>query len=251
LIDAARNEIDEVCAANDEQCKQNVMDKHLHYDDAQNFLDLMKELRAGLDGLNDGHKILSTAINQAPQNSLLIPYGEMSHYIDSINLMTYDSTGAWASHTGNQAALSNAEGADSSYYSVSEGKWNVMAAVQALKDGGVPSNKIVVGLPLYGRVWGKVEPGTSGIPLMYQPGQDSFTQVEDGNVDYKCLLGQGQERVCAEFGDSAKHYTFILARSKSDNVLVRLSNYGEVVTDGYMAAQVDEQWQEMQHTKKH
>ena len=200
---------------------------------------LMRELRAGLDQLSNitGKKYhLSLAINQAPESTMINNYGGMEPYIDSINLMTYDSTGSWDAVTGHQSALSGAEGTDANHYAVSGATWNLKDAVEALRTVGIPNHKIVAGLPLYGRQWQNVEAG-NGIPGVYQAGEAGAGEWEKGNLGYNCLMGQTFSETmttqsCAGYGDTANLYTHILVRD-SHGELKAVSDRGTVMRNGY------------------
>jgi chitinase len=62
--------------------------------------------------------------------------------VDFINLMSYDFHGSWETKTGHHASLKTTDGSLSG-----------SAAVQKYLGFGVPANKIVLGMPLYGRSW--------------------------------------------------------------------------------------------------
>src|SRR5690625_3757850 len=72
--------------------------------------------------------------------------------------MAYDFNGTWAPTSAHNAPLyhdDQAESADVHPY-------NVEQAVQGHLNAGVPGNKLVVGVPFYGRSWGNCNPETDG-----------------------------------------------------------------------------------------
>ena len=97
----------------------------------------------------------------------------MSTYLDWINVMTYDfhgefhsfktsylqlflhATGGWESKTGHNAPLfkNDAETTTDIAPSFIKSKYNCHAAIQGYLAAGVPVQKILMGLPLYGRGW--------------------------------------------------------------------------------------------------
>ncbi|KAJ9103332.1 hypothetical protein QFC20_004809 [Naganishia adeliensis] len=113
----------------------------------QALVDLLRLCREGLDGLarNKGkpghHYELSIA---APCGShvyekLMIP--ELDRYLDFWNLMAYDLSGSWSSTADHQAAL----------FASNPGSPCIDTAVNFYRSRGVPSQKIVLGIPAYGR----------------------------------------------------------------------------------------------------
>jgi len=76
-------------------------------------------------------------------------------YLDWFNVMTYDFHGGWETKTGHNAPLykNDAETTSDIAPSFIKSKYNCDAAIQAYLAAGVPSNKILMGLPLYGRGW--------------------------------------------------------------------------------------------------
>jgi chitinase len=106
-----------------------------------------------------------------------IKLGHAAHYLDIINLMAYDFSGPWTSKCGHQAQLftpqtpHNAEAAISCH-----------SAVSYMVRQGVPTQKIVMGVPAYGRSF----TGTQGVG-------DSFSGQagEEGTFEYRDLPRPG------------------------------------------------------------
>ena len=109
-------------------------------DDKTNYTLLLQELRAALDKqFGKGKKQLTVCA--AASTSILAKqdYAAIFPYVDRINLMTYDMTGAYDTKTGHHSALYGSVSADT--------------AVKYLQNQGVPASKIAIGSPLYSQGW--------------------------------------------------------------------------------------------------
>jgi chitinase len=119
--------------------------------DGAHYVALMRELRAGLDGLTreTGRRyLLSAAINASRTQMQRMPMGEAAKSMDLVFLMSYDFYGPWSTHAGHHAALrSSARGDDS-----------LAAAVANLRSAGVPAAKLVGGVAMYARGFEGVTP---------------------------------------------------------------------------------------------
>ena len=138
-------------------------------EDTQNFTLLLNELRAQLDaqGEADGgvHYLLTIAAPAGPPMIANLELDKIHEPLDWINLMTYDFYGSWSPTTGFLSPL-YASPDDPSEDEMTRTKLNTDATVQAYLDGGVPPEKIVIGVPFYGRAWGGVEDVNNGL---FQP----------------------------------------------------------------------------------
>ena len=109
-------------------------------DDRANYTLLLREMRAALDGrFGKGAKQLTVCAASAVNTLRKQDYAALFPYVNRINLMTYDMTGAYAARTGHHSALFGAVSADT--------------AVKYLMAQGVPAAKICIGSPLYGCLW--------------------------------------------------------------------------------------------------
>lgn len=100
-------------------------------DDFENFTLLMRDLRKALGK----RRILSLASCCDPR---FIDFRAVVPYVDFVNLMTYDMSGGMRIH----CALYDSELA---------GDWTTDRSVKAHIEAGVPIDKIVVGVPFYGK----------------------------------------------------------------------------------------------------
>jgi len=121
--------------------------------DGQNFTLLLQELRRQLDaqGAADGRKYyLSIAAGASNERIANIDPASVAAACDWVNIMTYDFAGGWENVTGHQAALFSPEGRGAENPST---LWTVDGAVQQFLDAGAPAEKLVIGIPFYGRGW--------------------------------------------------------------------------------------------------
>ncbi|WP_256761060.1 glycosyl hydrolase family 18 protein [Cohnella sp. WQ 127256] len=127
-------------------------------EDRENFLLLSKTLRETLDAASseDGRYYLITIA--AAQSDAFLNNADLansSQYLDFINMMDYDYSGSWENFTHHNAPL---------YYDKNHPKAyalrnNVNGAINSFLNGGVPSYKLVMGVPFYGNGWLGCPPG--------------------------------------------------------------------------------------------
>ncbi len=147
-------------------------------EDTQNFTALLAEFRNQLDAVRPG-LLLTIAAPAGETNYSKIELDKVATSLDWINLMTYDFHGTWDTSTNFQSNL-YASFKDPSVPAVSTD-----GAVQAYLQAGVPAEKIVVGLPFYGRGWTGVGGANRGL---YQSAAGPAAGVwELGVNDYKVL----------------------------------------------------------------
>ncbi|KAG9066210.1 hypothetical protein KI688_001431 [Linnemannia hyalina] len=142
-------------------------------EDAVNYVSLLRELRQAMNeyAAAKGDTIpylLTGAMPCGESQYSLLRLNEMNQYMDSFYLMAYDLAGSWSGATGHQ---SNLHGGDN----------NVHNAVQHYIQQGIPSHKVIVGMPIYGRAF----QNTDGLGHSFEgigPGT-----WEQGVYDYKTL----------------------------------------------------------------
>ena len=110
-----------------------------------------------------------------------------SSYVDLINLMGYDFSGPWLGNTGHQAQLFSPMNPHNEAAAIS-----CDSAIRYMSSQGVPLQKILLGIPVYGRSF----LGAEGIGQLYH-GQAG----EEGVFDYRELPRPGaHEFVDAQVG---------------------------------------------------
>lgn len=115
--------------------------------DTANYLAFVQALRKALNKKYPKvHKLITIAVGTNPfndehQNPLKALNKGWASSVDSFYIMSYDISGSWMSKSGPNAPLK----ASPSRYDSS-----VVQSVAAWHKAGIPSNKIVVGIPFYG-----------------------------------------------------------------------------------------------------
>ena len=145
-------------------------------EDTQNYTLLLAEFRRQLDEL-DPNLLLTVATPAGQATYSKMQLNQIHPYLNWINIMSYDLHGAWETTTNFQAHLRLAPG-DTTGLSVQN-------AVQGYLAAGVPANKLIVGIPFYGRGWTGVRNQNNGL---YQPASGAAPGTyEAGIEDYKVL----------------------------------------------------------------
>ncbi|KKK21856.1 endochitinase 1 [Aspergillus rambellii] len=149
---------------------------------AQDLVSLLQKCRETLDAAAGANRkfLLTIACPAGPENYNKLRLREMTPYLDFYNLMAYDYAGSWDTNAGHQANLyPSSDNAQSTPFST------IQAVNHYVRVGGVPSSKIILGMPLYGRAFTNTDgPGRpfSGV------GEGSW---EQGVWDYKALPRPG------------------------------------------------------------
>ncbi|EKJ78493.1 hypothetical protein FPSE_01302 [Fusarium pseudograminearum CS3096] len=152
--------------------------------EATNFDLLLQAVRDELDSYASqnapGHRfLLSIAAPAGPEKYKKLHLNKISNIVDQINIMAYDYSGSWDSASGHNANLFP--------YKASANPYNSDKAINDYIDAGVPAEKIVLGMPIYGRSF----EGNLGIGKSFSDvGQGSW---ERGVWDYKALPKPGAE----------------------------------------------------------
>jgi chitinase len=118
--------------------------------------------------------------------------------LDWINLMSYDYYGAWDKPTGHNAPLFR------STYDNGPAGFDVDASVRAYLATGMSADKLVLGLPLYGRGWSGVSAGGSATGL-YSNGTGASTGTwEAGVIDYDDIVANYLPRMTRYWDPASK-----------------------------------------------
>jgi chitinase len=161
-------------------------------EDRQNFTALLAEFRRQLDayGRSVGRHFALTAF--LPANPATMDAGfegkKIFKYLDFATLQGYDFHGSWDADTNQQSALREPAGDPVSP------DFTLDRTVQSWLARGAPRDKVVVGIPYFGRGWTGVTGGGDGL---FQPAAGPAPATwEAGYEDYKVLAtlpGQGYQ----------------------------------------------------------
>lgn len=150
-------------------------------EDTQTFTFMLRDLRAALDKIGERdqtHYLLTIATAANERYLSLTEMDKAQEYLDFINIMTYDFAGGWSDTTAHQANLyPSTTGTGSSISASQSVDWHVAA--------GIPIEKLVLGVPFYGRYWtgidstnfGLDQPSTGGSGVGYH---EIMALVKDG-----------------------------------------------------------------------
>jgi chitinase len=156
-------------------------------EDKQNYTLLLKELRSRFDKMAGKlHRplYLTTAVGATTDFLEHTEMGAVAKYVDTVNLMAYDYYEPGDQEiTGNHAPLFS-DPADPRGISADR-------SVREYEKAGVPAEKIVLGVPFYGHVWGQVQATNHGL---FQPGQPIPNAYANYAVIASTMLGQGYTR---------------------------------------------------------
>jgi chitinase len=156
-------------------------------EDKQNFTLLLQELRQRFDRetKRSGKRLYLTIAAGASDEYLAhTEMAKVARAVDTVNLMSYDMYEPTDDATTGHHAPLFTNPADPK-------KVSADASVQAFEQAGVPAEKILLGVPFYGHVWGQVADREHGL---YQPGKPA----PDGYAPYGLIatnmIGKGYER---------------------------------------------------------
>lgn len=157
--------------------------------EAHDLVLLLKECRQALDAYGQSlphhhHFELTIACPAGPEKYEKMDLKGMDRYLDFFNLMAYDFSGSWDSKAGHQANLFPSKSNPPST------PFSAVAAVRYYISQGIPSNKIVLGMPIYGRAF----ENTDGLGKPFSgTGQGTW---ENGVYDFKKLPLDGAKEIC-------------------------------------------------------
>ena len=171
-------------------------------EDASNYVNLLQKLRGALDaqGNTDStHYYLTVAVAAGIDKiSKLSPtqWQTIAATVDDIGVMTYDFHGAWdQGQTGSNfmSAMALDPALDPTVNNPILSHYNVIDAMDAYVSRGVPKEKLIVGIPVYGRMMNIEAVGSND--GLYQtitgtpPGEwDNQQSGNTGMVDYACIV---------------------------------------------------------------
>ncbi|MCF7567838.1 glycoside hydrolase family 18 protein [Sabulilitoribacter arenilitoris] len=162
---------------------QRAEDNAIRSSDKENFTMLLAEIRKQLDAAaktDNTHYLLTiaTGANQAYIDNTDL--GKAHQYLDFINIMCYDYYHGWYYQTGHHA---NLYPSDKERFTGNSGQEAITRHIKA----GVPANKLIMGIPFYGRMWEKVSIGNGGLyenamsPGMIIPYWDIIEKLKSGS----------------------------------------------------------------------
>lgn len=111
---------------------------------------------------------------------------KLAPYLDSMHIMCYDYFGAWDKKIGLNAPLNN------------DNDLNVQYSIEYFEKLGAPLNKIIMGLPFYGRTFRTNEEGNLGDVSDEQGFPGPYTR-EDGFMGYN--------EICQELSNKNQEWT--------------------------------------------
>lgn len=132
-------------------------------EDKENFVAMLKGFREALDSLGNLHQkhYLSTIATGGFRKYLEVnDLRSAVQYLDFLNIMSYDLFGPGDKITGHHANLYRG---NQQTMPSSKKERAVESAVEDHMEFGIPAEKIVVGIPFYGKMWKNVGPENNGL----------------------------------------------------------------------------------------
>ena len=146
-------------------------------EDKENFTAILKLIREKLEAIKPNTYLLTiaTGANQAYLNHTNM--SEAHQYLDFINIMTYDYYTGGGSKTGHH---SNLFASSFNPNGISSAK-----AVEQHVNAGIPIEKLVLGVPFYGRWWKGANDENNGLyqDSSVERGGYSFKEIEENYVN--------------------------------------------------------------------
>ncbi|XP_063834199.1 probable chitinase 2 isoform X2 [Ostrinia nubilalis] len=177
-------------------------------DDIENFSTLLKELREEFDNYGLLLTVSVSAVEEAAVQSYDVP--SVAQYVDYIGVMTYDMHGPWDSVTGHNAPLFRSEGQSAENEST---LYNVNNAVQYWLSAGCPPEKLVMGVPFYGRTFNLSDPSVNAPNSPSNgAGLTGPYTAESGHIGYNefCYILQNESSWTVQTDNLAKvPYAFL------------------------------------------
>ena len=151
---------------------QKGMDNVHRPEDRENFTALLAEARAAFDAAgakNGKHYLLTIASGASDEWLVHTQMDQVQRHLDFVNLMAYDQFVEGEPIAGHHAPLYT--------HPANPKQLSAATVVDHYVAAGVPANKIVLGVPFYGRTWAEVASAEQGL---YQPGKMPATRVGGG-----------------------------------------------------------------------
>ena len=177
--------------------------KNFRPEDKQNYTYLLKELRTRFNAMQKKtHHPLYITVATGSSTEFLehTEMDKVQRYVDTVNLMAYDYYEPEDGKlTGNHAPLFT-DPADPKHVSADE-------SVLEYEKAGVPAEKIVLGVPFYGHVWGQVSSTNNGL---FQPGQPVPNAFANYSSITETMIGHGYTR----YWDAAASVPYLYSPEK-------------------------------------
>ena len=164
-------------------------------EDKQNYTLMFGEIRKELDKLSEKtgkYYELTTAVGASYRYIENTEMDKAAKYLDYVNLMTYDFyvSGDTAGHHSNLYPPEDYEKDASAHKTFNE-----------FVEAGVPPEKLVMGIPFYGRSWIMKSSEKHGInmPVAERARGGGYTYIKDSLVDRKGLLRYWDEKAKAPY----------------------------------------------------
>ena len=126
-------------------------------ENAANFLALLTEFRRQMDDLRPGLR-LTVAVGPSPRMYPGVDMPTVGRLVNQVGVMNYDYIGPWSHTTGFLAPL----------HAISGRGGSVERSIAEYREAGIPTGKLLLGLPFYGYGWNSVAPTGAGL---FQSGQ--------------------------------------------------------------------------------
>lgn len=142
-------------------------------EDKENFTAILKLIREKLEAIKPNTYLLTIATGANQKYLDHTNMAEAHKYLDFINIMTYDYFTGGGSKTGHHSSLYQSDSNKKAMYSAK--------AVEQHVKAGIPIDKLVLGVPFYGRWWKGTNEENNGL---YQDsngerGGYSFKEIEE------------------------------------------------------------------------
>jgi chitinase len=172
-------------------------------EDKRNYTSLLKELRKRFDHEErklGKHLLTSIATGASTQFLAHSEMRKVQKYVDTVNLMAYDYYEPDSDKTTGHHAPLFTSPADPKRISAD-------ASVREYESAGVPAEKIVLGVPFYGHVWGEVAELNHGL---FQPGK----QVPNAFSNYANITSEMLNQGFVRYWDATASAPFLYNPAK-------------------------------------